>query len=348
MEELLRVLNAHSTKAIKFQLVDLLAATQTLESHEAFKKAFDFTNMEHFDYIESYLQALAIGTRPKEKVLEDLYLILKSGEVQDEKVRDSLVQSISSISQRFARLPGNSFKSKIVEQVTNLLIKSFKECTTTECKVIYLRGIKNLAAPATMELLLDYATAKPHPLSVNALKALKSFPVEYWKKPTIKKKFQNIFYQRYQKYDSSARTLALDILLDLNPQPDDIREMLLFLQSNDKAFEVKQYLIQKLKMISEKCSRMRNLLEMALKNEPQLMNWNSYGGQKGLSTLLHREYSSLPSFNGTILSVQEMNGGVLKRGTVDLMVEHGDEQFSIFTVSYMNFKKRIVIQYSQF
>jgi microsomal triglyceride transfer protein large subunit len=336
-DKFLRILKAQSTQSIKFQLVDLLAATQTVESHEAFKKTFDFSDKENFDYIESYFQSLAVGTQPKEKVLEDLLNTFASNQMEDESVKQSLVQAITAMGQRFAGLSGNSYKSKIVEKITKALLDGLNKCTTTDCKIVYLRGFGNLRAPATIETLLEYSTANPYALSVAAMKSIKKFPTVHWNQPNIKKKFENIFYQRFSKFDSSARTIALDILLDLNPRREELRELLEFLKSNDKSFEVKQYLIQKLRLISEKCGKMRKTLKMIGNEEPSLFNWNVYGGQKGLSTVLARDFSGYPSFNGSILSVQEMNGGVLKRGTVDLFVGFQDKKFSIFTVSFSIF-----------
>lgn len=43
-------------------------------------------------------------------------------------------------------------------------------------------------------------------------------------------------------------------------------------------------------------------------------------------------FSQQPSFNGSLLSVQEMNGGVLKRGHVELLVKSGDDETSLFTL----------------
>lgn len=53
----------------------------------------------------------------------------------------------------------------------------------------------------------------------------------------------------------------------------------------------------------------------------------------GLSTALSRTFSRTPSFNGSITSIQEIYGGVLKRGIVDMTVDAGTQQYSIMTVS---------------
>ncbi|EAT47026.1 AAEL001806-PA [Aedes aegypti] len=55
-------------------------------------------------------------------------------------------------------------------------------------------------------------------------------------------------------------------------------------------------------------------------------------GVKGVSTALSRTYSTVPSFNASLVSLQEMSGGVLKRGIVDLTLDVDEEKFSLFTL----------------
>jgi len=148
----------------------------------------------------------------------------------------------------------------------------------------------------------------------------------------MKVKLQDIFYQRTKKFDSSARTIALDILFNIKLETKDIVEMISFLGSEDRAYEVKQYLIQKLRMAAEKCPQFNDMLKTTLDRDPQVNNWNVYGGLKGLSTAFSRRFSQQPSYNGSLLAVLEMKGGVLKRGNVDLMTRSGDDELSLFTL----------------
>lgn len=333
-EDFQRILKARSTQDIKLQLVDLLGAIQTTESHEAFKLSFDVTKEEDFSYVERYLQSLAVGTRPKEAVIDDLHITVEK--IENEKLKDTFIQTLASMALRYAQLPGKSYKSKIVEKVTNFILKSLEECKEEACQMVFLRGIQNLRAPSAIKDVLKYAVEHPYAVSVAAMKAIRVFPVDRWSKQ-IKKQFENIFYQQFKKYDSSARTLALDILLEMKPNLESLERMLQFLKSNDKAYEVKQYLLQKLKMLADKCPAFKANLKKLLVLDPHLNNWNIFGGLKGLSTALARSFSKTPSFNSTLLSVQEMSSGVLKRGIVDLTVESDEKTSSLFTVSEIQY-----------
>ena len=331
VDKLTQILNARSTKDIRGQLMDFLGAIQTEESHEAFKISSNFTKEDDFNNIERYLQSLAVGVRPEESIVRDLMTVLIGNELNNEKLRDTLIQTVTSMAQRFANLPSEDYESHVVVEVKNFLMRSINSCSDNDCKVMFIRGLQNLQSPDTVEKLLTLAINHPYQISVAAMKALKKFPSVHYT-TEMKVKLQDIFYQRFKKFDSSARTIALDILLQLKPDTRDIVEMISFLGSQDRSYEVKQYLIQKLQLAAGKCSQFNEMLKMVLRREPQIYNWNVYGGLKGLSTALERRFSQQPSFNGSLLSVQEMKGGALKRGTVDLMIRSGDEEMSLFSL----------------
>lgn len=331
VDKLTQILNARSTKDIRGQLMDFLGAIQTKESHEAFMISSNFTKEDDFNNIERYLQSLAVGVRPEESIIRDLMAVLIGNELKNEKLRDTLVQTVSSMAQRFAKLPSEDFESHVVVEVKNFLMRSINSCSDNDCKVKFIRGLQNLQSPDTIEKLLTLAINHPYQISVAAMKALKKFPSSHYT-TEMKVKLQDIFYQRFKMFDSSARTIALDILLQLKPETKDIVEMISFLGSQDRAHEVKQYLIQQLQLTAGKCSQFNEMLKMVLLKEPQIYNWNVFGGLKGLSTALERRFSQQPSYNGSLLSVQEMKGGALKRGTVDLMIRSGDEEMSLFSL----------------
>ena len=57
-EDFMRILNGRTTKEIKSQLMDLLAAVQTIESHQAFRQTFNYTDANDYNYILQYIQSL--------------------------------------------------------------------------------------------------------------------------------------------------------------------------------------------------------------------------------------------------------------------------------------------------
>lgn len=328
-EDFLRVLKAKSMQEQKGQLLDLLGAVQTVESHKAAKTLLTYESDEDLFLAERYLQALAVGSRPKQAVIEDL-LELAEKKPDNNKFYDTLLQTLGSLAHRYAKLPGNSFETDLVEKVKNLLLNQLNWCKKDKCKLKFIRGLHNLKSPKTLDVLSKLAKEGSARVSVSAMKALRSFSVYLWNED-LKAIFEDILFQVSKKYDSSARALALDILLDLKPDYEELIHLVQLLKSNDKAYEVKQYLLQKLRMLANRCPDFEALLQRVIRRDHQLSNYHILGA-KGLSTALTRTYSTVPSFNATLESLQEMSGGVLKRGIVDLALQVGEEKFSIFTL----------------
>lgn len=329
-EDLIRILKAKSSQELKGQLLDLFGAIQTEASHEAAKSELIHDSNEPDSFFgERYLQALAIGSRPRKEIIQDLYELVQN-EHRNIKFTDSLIQSLASVARKYAHDKGNSYETEIIKKIENFLIERINGCTKDGCKIRYIRGLQNLKCPGSAALLVKLAQGPSRAVSVAAMKALRSFSVYMWN-DEFKAVFEDIFYQVSKRYDSSARTLALDVLLDLKPDYDELLHLVQFLKSNDRAYEVKQYLLQKLRMISEQCPDFAELLQKVIQSNPTLNNYHVLS-PKGLSTALSRKFSTVPSFNASLTSLQEMNAGVLKRGIVDLTLEMEDEKISLFTL----------------
>lgn len=324
-----RIIKAKTMQDQKGQLLDLLGAIQTTESHAAAKGMLTYETDEELFLAERYLQALAVGSRPKRSVIEDL-LTTAEKKSTNEKFYDTLVQTITSMAHRYAKLPENSYDTDLVEAVKEFILKRLEECRKDNCKQKYIRGLHNLKSPKTLDVLVKLALEGSSKISVTAMKALRSFSVFLWN-DDFKAVFEDIFFQASKKFDSSARALALDILLDLKPDTEELTHIIQYLKSNDKAYEVKQYLLQKLRMLASRCPDFAEMLRKIIQRDPELNNYHIIGA-RGLSTALTRTYSAVPSFNSSLISLQEMSGGVLKRGVVDLTLEVGEEQFSMFTL----------------
>ncbi|KAH8266345.1 hypothetical protein KR038_011757, partial [Drosophila bunnanda] len=308
------------------QLVDLLGAVQTFDAHNAtfgfLYKGADTSNKQ-LELLEKYLQSLAVATHPERKIIEHLYGLLQLEAVikQQAKLRDSIVQTIATLT-RQSGFDGNDL---LLQQVREYLLQGI----TSKDPTLYIRALQNLQDPSTIESLLEQAQSRDEPsISVAALQALKSFPVGSFNS-SHRQQFEGIFYQRKRRFDSSARTLALDVILSLRPSQEQLGHLLDYLASNDRQFEIKTYVLQKLRMLAEKCPRFRALFEAELAKRSRVNNYNVLG-QKGLTTVLTRQISLAPAFNESLLSTQEVYQGILKRGSVEFLLHAGRSQASTF------------------
>lgn len=73
-----------------------------------------------------------------------------------------------------------------------------------------------------------------------------------------------------------------------------------------------------------------------LKSTLSLTNYDVLS-QKGLSTAFTRSFMKHSSANGTLSTIQEMYGGIVKRGLVDVVIQKDGTSESIFTVSIFTF-----------
>lgn len=76
------------------------------------------------------------------------------------------------------------------------------------------------------------------------MKALYAFPHSIWD-DEIMKIAEKIYYQRDKIYDSSARAIAIDIIIDSKPSLVTLRHLMKSLQSNT-SYETRKYLLQRL------------------------------------------------------------------------------------------------------
>lgn len=268
-QEFMEILKSPSMKNSQNLLIDLLGATQTAESHKAFMEVFKFENEKHFDQVERYLQAISIGVSKPDAILDDL---LSKVDVENEKLQYSLWQSIAALTSR-------CHSPELAKKVNTQIIDNLKKCETIDCKVLYLQALQNLKNKLNIKLLLKYASEGETPVSVAAVKALYVLPIKFFNEGD-KKVLESIFYQKEKKYDSSARTLILDILLNMKPSKKELQGFVNFLNSSCKQFEVKTYVLQKLKSLSEKCPRFKALLLSILSKSPEINNYDVIA-QKG-------------------------------------------------------------------
>ncbi|XP_034669643.1 LOW QUALITY PROTEIN: microsomal triglyceride transfer protein [Drosophila subobscura] len=307
------------------QLVDLLGAVQTFDAHNAtFSHLYSdaATSTQHLELLEKYLQSLAVATHPERRIVEHLFGLLKvDAPKKQSALRESIIQTLATLT-RQSGFEGNDL---LLQQVREFLLEGLG----SKQPALYIRALQNLQDVATIEALLEQAQSRQEPnLSVAALQALKAFPPRSFNS-SHRQQFESIFYQRQRRYDSSARTLALDVLLAMRPTAAQLGHILDYLCSTDRQFEIKTYVLQKLRMLAEMCPRFRGMFSSELAKRSKVNNYHVLG-QKGLTTVLSRQLSQSPAFNESLLSTQEVQQGILKRGSVEFLLKAGHAQASSF------------------
>lgn len=287
-------------------------------------KKLHFEKANHESLSERYLWALAICSRPNPDIIQDLLHKYRKLVNIPKKVRETLVLTMASMAYRLGQ------KTKMHRVVEESIMNELSAATGEE-KIMFLRALKNLRSPTTIDLLLAIVKKGTLKEGVYAWKAILAQDPLNFNENVFKTAYRTL-YQIDKKYDSSARTLAADALLEANPSEETITNLLKHLGSEDKAFEIKQYILQRVKMLAEQDEAFDRKLRNVISGDKALNNYHIFG-QKGLSTALTRSFLNSPSINGSLLTIQEMSGGIVKRGVVNVVLSKGPSSQEIFSVS---------------
>ena len=150
---------------------------------------------------------------------------------------------------------------------------------------------------------------------------------------------RQVFLQLGRRYDSSARTLAADILLVAGVSKDELREMLWSMSHfiTKDSQEVGQYTLQRLRQVAERDTRLLATFKSVLADEQTRLNNYHVLGQRGMATAFSRSFLDTASSNGSLVSTLELAGGILKRSVLDVVIEGADQSQAIFTVSFAKY-----------
>lgn len=286
-------------------------------------KKLHFEKSNHEELSERYLWALAVCANPNPDVIQDLLQKYRKLVNIPKKVKETMVLAIASMAKRL----GHQTKThRVVEEAIA------NELTTAKNdeRIVLLRALKNLKSPSTIDLLLGIVRKGTFKEVVYAWRAILAQDPVYFNEEVYRAAYRT-FYQLDKKYDSSARTLAVDVLLEANPSEETLRNLLGHLKSKDKAFEVKQYLLQRIRMLAEQNEEFNRKVRAIIINDFTLNNYHILG-QRGLSTALSRSFLKGSSINGSLITIQEMNGGIVKRGVVNVVLSKERVSQEIFSV----------------
>ncbi len=177
-------------------------------------------------------------------------------------------------------------------------MEKLKACTNEDCTQLYMRVLKNLASPDMLPVILTYIDSKDKKTSVGATKALKALPASVFD-DRVKEKLQRVYFQIGRRYDSSARTLALDTLLEHQPDSSFLLDVLTAVSLGGKAdSEINTYTLQRLHEFAGNDLMIRSILKQILSTRPSLNSYQVFA-QNGLSTAFTRDLYRSANGNGT-------------------------------------------------
>lgn len=223
---------------------------------------------------------------------------------------------------------------QLVREVEETILNNL-DYAKNEQRHMYFRALKNLQSSNTIPILLNYiqkGTQKEGVLAWNALKSFSPIVLD----DTVLNVARKTCFQLDRTYDSSSRALAVDVLLNSNLTDSGLDDLLNFVASNDTAYEIRQYTFQKIKLTSNKNKDFESRVQKIIKSNPKINNYSGLS-PRGLSTALNRKFLTSESANGSLISLQEIKSGIVRRGTVSIDLEKDDLTKEIFSVSYIQY-----------
>ncbi|KAK7870894.1 hypothetical protein R5R35_005486 [Gryllus longicercus] len=334
-EDLVKALKSSKNRDILPQLCDVLGSAQTAAAHEAAMKVLRLDADDDLDAAERYLWALSFGVHPLPHVAKD---ILRRSELpgHSAKMEETLLLTAAALANRLRAHPAHRHH-KVIGEAEASLLAALGRCADDACRLRVLRALRNLASPAALRDLLALAEGGSGRVAAAALRAARALPREDgWASDEAQRAAWRVFAQRRRRHDSSARTLALDLLLEAHPAPDRLAELMATAGPayNDSAFEVKRYLWQRLRQLGEEAPALAAAVQAALRR-PEARgvrgNWDAHA-LRGVSTALTRRFARGPGANASLSTVQETSGGLLKRGAVDVRLERHGATNTLFSL----------------
>ncbi|XP_012263474.2 microsomal triacylglycerol transfer protein [Athalia rosae] len=322
LEDLAKLLKSPRYGEIRSQLYDVVGSAATPTTHKAAMKSL--RQDENGDDTERYLWALSMAPVPHPDVAKD---VLKRSE--ETQANERLAETFALTAAALARQLGSS---AVVKNARVSLETGLETCSGEECKLRFLRALRNLRSKAAIPKLLEYAVNGTKATSVAAWRALGNLRRDHLTRE-VRTAAKKIFFQiGGPKRDSSARTLALDIILETKPSTEELQHLVEYLAHPDPAYEVRRYLSQRLDQLAEKDEIFASNLKAAARAVAKKINNYHVAAQKGLSTAFTRSFLQSPGSNGSLVTIQEVHSGLLKRGIVDVVLETGPYSEQLFSL----------------
>lgn len=317
------VLKEVKNKKILPQLLDILAAAQTVAAHKSAMKVLKFTGQIAMP--ERYLMSLALTTHPLEFVIQDLLKLSTKG-LKNDKLFETLMLTIGTLTNTYSKMTGA--KKQVVAQVKKQILDQLDKCKDESCQMMYIRTLKNLKAPDTVDILLNYAAGPERKPAIYAARALQTMPDGFLNDKHLKS-LESIFFELKRIHDTSVRAMSIDMLLRNSPSETLVRDVLVFMSSEQTTMELNTLILTRLQDLAEKNEKFKKILRKVF-GDQRVNNYDTLS-QMGLSSAFSRSLAETQSANSSFSSMLEITGGLLKRSTVDAFVQTEDSEMRLLS-----------------
>lgn len=101
------------------------------------------------------------------------------GNIRSQKLEETLALTITGMTFKWLKHPENA-KKALKGDVRNWVLKKLEACTEEECKLSYIRALKNLAMPETIPTLIEHVKTGSLKVCVASMKSIYGMSKSAW------------------------------------------------------------------------------------------------------------------------------------------------------------------------
>ncbi|XP_074648855.1 microsomal triglyceride transfer protein large subunit-like [Tubulanus polymorphus] len=320
-KEIVKVLKDPKNKDIFTELIDVVAAAQTVDAVDAMLELVDFNSEDSQATAERMFMALSYATHPDDLLMEKLLDVVKKG-ISDEKIQRSAALALGALIKTFAQ--NIQANDQIIQDYQNYLLDQLTACLTAECKIDFLTALGNSRLHQPLPTLLRLAeTSQQRSVSLAALKAI-SYIESGYITDEVKEMLLNIFLQTSRRYDTTVRVAALSIVLRNKPTLELLENAIVSLKS-ERQKELKTYVLAIVEDLASKDACFQKIVSQ-LRNNSKVVNYDSFAQNGGSSSYTGTLSALTDADIKYSLNVENSKAGIMKNSDFDVYLKHKDQR----------------------
>lgn len=324
--DVLQLLRKAPEKIVTF-FIDAAVAAQSTASLAALSEFLDFSNKGQVPLLEQFLYAAAFSPRPSKELLR-LVLDKLNGKELDPAIWETGIIVIGSLVGKLCRMKLCGLQEVGLGMET--VLRRLRDTKENSEIIIYLLSLQNALLPETIPTLLHYAEEGSAGVSGTAVSALQRFSSQHIT-GEVKKAMRRIFHQKSRNYEKTSRLAAAEILLDNEPLPMDLTNILL--ATKELEAEMSKFLLSKIQTsLHSHHHPARKAMKEILK-DPQINNYNylsKAGSSSSFSGPLAVTDDMLSTFSLELLFTES---GLLRKSVSGFMLRSHGHQLQAAQVS---------------
>ncbi|KFP25413.1 Microsomal triglyceride transfer protein large subunit, partial [Colius striatus] len=316
--DILQLLKRAPKEMLPF-IVEAAVAAQSVASLAAVSDFLDFDKEPKF-LLEKFLFAAAFSPRPSGELLQ-LVLDKLDGKQLAPEVQETGIVAVGS-------LVGKLCQQKLcglqeVDRGVKTILAGLRGAEEEAKVVVYLVALGNAALPETIPILLDYAEEGPSSVTNAAISALRRFPAQHISSK-VKLAMRRVFHEKRKSYDNTCRLAAAEVLLDNEPLPMDVINILL--ATNELETEMSTFLLLKVQNCLRADHHPARKIMNDVMRDPQINNYNFFS-RAGISSSFSGPLTVTQDLLSTFgLDLLFLEGGLLRKSVSDFsLLSHGQQ-----------------------